>query len=69
MIGSRLGLPVIPVRLDGVDRVLHTSWKMARPGRVSVTFGAPLRLTGNDYGALAGQVERAVRDLPIKGGA
>ena len=39
MIGSRLGLPVIPVRLDGVDRVLHTSWKMARPGRVSVTFG------------------------------
>jgi long-chain acyl-CoA synthetase len=65
MIGSRLGLPVIPVRIDGVDRVLHTSWKMAKPGRVSVTFGAPMRLSGDNYAELANQVERAVRDLPV----
>ncbi|MDP2318145.1 MAG: AMP-binding protein [Acidobacteriota bacterium] len=69
MIAARLGLPVVPVRLEGVDRVLPTGAKMARPGPVSVTFGAPLRLSGNDYGALARQVEQAVRDLPIKGGA
>ena len=65
MIGARLGLPVIPVRLEGVDRVLHTSWKMAKPGRVSVTFGRPMRLTGDNYAELAKQVEQAVRDLPI----
>ncbi len=64
MIGSRLGLPVIPVRLEGVDRVLHTRWKMARPGRVSVTFGRPMRLSGDNYAELAQQVEQAVRDLP-----
>ena len=64
MIGSRLGLPVIPVRLEGVDRVLHTRWKMARPGRVSVTFGRPMRLSGDNYAELAKQVEQAVRDLP-----
>jgi 1-acyl-sn-glycerol-3-phosphate acyltransferase len=64
MIGSRLGLPVIPVRLEGVDRVLHTKWKMARPGYVSVTFGAPMRLSGDNYADLARQVEQAVRDLP-----
>ena len=69
MIAARLGLPVVPVRLEGVDRVLPTGGKMARPGPVSVTFGAPLRASGNDYGALARQVERAVRDLPITGGA
>ncbi len=69
MIAARLGLPVVPVRLEGVDRVLPTGRKMARSGPVSVTFGAPLRLGGNDYGALARQVEQAVRDLPIKGGA
>ncbi|MDP3716144.1 MAG: AMP-binding protein [Acidobacteriota bacterium] len=69
MIAARLGLPVVPVRLEGVDRVLPTGKRMARPGPVSVTFGAPLRLSGNDYGALARQVEQAVRDLPIKGGA
>lgn len=67
MIGSRLGLPIIPVRIDGVDRVLHTSWKMAKPGPVSVTFGAPMHLSGDDYAELAKQVEQAVRDLPIAG--
>jgi 1-acyl-sn-glycerol-3-phosphate acyltransferase len=65
MIGSRLRLPVVPVRLDGVDRVLHPSWKMARPGRCSVTFGAPLHLHGDDYAALARQVEEAVRRLLV----
>jgi long-chain acyl-CoA synthetase len=64
MIGSRLGLPVIPVRIDGVDQVLHTSWKMARPGRVSVTFGPPIRLSGDNYAELAQQVQSAVQNLP-----
>ncbi len=63
MIGSRLDLRVVPVRLDGVDRVLNTKWKMARPGRVSVAFGKPIRLTGDDYAGLARQVEQAVRAL------
>lgn len=67
MIGSRLGLPIIPIRIDGVDRVLHTSWKMAKPGPVSVTFGAPMHLSGDNYADLAKQVEQAVRDLPIAG--
>jgi 1-acyl-sn-glycerol-3-phosphate acyltransferase len=67
MIGSRLGLPIVPVRLDGVDKVLHTSWKMAKPGPVSVTFGAPIRLSGDNYADLAKRVEQAVRDLPIAG--
>ena len=63
MIASRLEVPVVPVRIDGVDRVLHPSWRMARPGRVRVAFGAPMRLTGDDYEALAKQVEDAVRAL------
>jgi long-chain acyl-CoA synthetase len=69
MIASRLHLPVVPVRLDGVDRILHPSWKMARPGPCSVTFGPPLRLTGDDYAALARQVEDAVRRLHAAPGA
>jgi long-chain acyl-CoA synthetase len=63
MVGSRLGLPVIPVRLDGVDRVLHPSWKMARRGSVRVQFGAPIVFQGDDYPAMAGQLEEAVRRL------
>ena len=64
MIGSRLGLPIIPVRIDGADRVLHPRWKWPKPGPVSVTFGTPMRLSGDNYADLAKQVEQAVRDLP-----
>ena len=63
MMAARLGVPVIPVRLEGVDRVLHQTWKMARPGSVTVTFGAPLRLEGEDYVELTAQVENAVRKM------
>jgi long-chain acyl-CoA synthetase len=65
MIASRLDVPVVPVRLEGVNRVLHRTWHMARPGHVRVTFGAPMRLVGGDYEALAKQVEDAVRSLPV----
>jgi long-chain acyl-CoA synthetase len=63
MMASRLGVPVVPVRLEGLDKVLHPRWRMARPGRVSVRFGAPIRLVGDDYEVLARQVEDAVRRL------
>jgi long-chain acyl-CoA synthetase len=63
MMAARLGVPVVPVGLEGVDRVLHQKWKMARPGPVRVIFGAPLRISGDDYADLAAQVEVAVRKL------
>jgi long-chain acyl-CoA synthetase len=63
MMAARLGAPVVPVRLTGVDRVLHQSWRMARPGRVTVTFGTPLRFDGDQYDEIARQVETAVRAL------
>ena len=63
MMASRLNVPVIPVRLEGIDRVLHQTWKMAKPGPVKVIFGAPMHLSGDDYVDLTAQVETAVRKL------
>jgi long-chain acyl-CoA synthetase len=63
MIASRLGVPVVPVRIEGLEKVLPPAWKWPSPGRVKVTFGAPLRLSGDDYEALARQVEEAVKGL------
>jgi long-chain acyl-CoA synthetase len=63
MIASRLDVPVVPVRIDGLDKVLHKSWRMARPGHVRIAFGPPMRLAGDDFAALARQVEDAVRSL------
>jgi long-chain acyl-CoA synthetase len=63
MLASRLSVPVVPIRIEGLDRVLHKSWPMARPGRVHVFIGKPLHLQGDDYAALAHQVEDALRSL------
>ena len=63
MIASKLGIPVVPIRIYGLTRVLHPRWKMARMGRVRVVVGQALYLTGDDYLALAKQVEAAVRGL------
>jgi long-chain acyl-CoA synthetase len=63
MIASRLDATVVPVRITGLNNVLGVGWRMARPGRVRVQFGAPIRLSGDDYEALAKQVEEAVRRL------
>jgi long-chain acyl-CoA synthetase len=32
MIAARLDIPVVPVRLEGLDRILHQSWKFPQPG-------------------------------------
>jgi long-chain acyl-CoA synthetase len=63
MIGARMRVPVVPVRLRGVDRVLPRYSKVIHPGIVEVRFGAPLELKGDDYIALAHKVEAVVRAL------
>jgi long-chain acyl-CoA synthetase len=63
MMASKLGLPVVPLRIEGLEKVLHKTWKMARPGRVRVAIGKPLQLSGGDYTELAKQVEEAVKHL------
>jgi long-chain acyl-CoA synthetase len=63
MIASRLAVPVVPVRLEGLDRILHQKAKWPTAGPARVAFGAPMLLKGHDYAALAGRVEGAVRSL------
>jgi 1-acyl-sn-glycerol-3-phosphate acyltransferase len=56
-------VPVVPVRIEGLEKILHHSWIFPRFGRAKVTFGAPISLTGHDYASLATRVEEAVRQL------
>ena len=53
-------MPIVPVRIDDVDKLMPMGSTFVKPGRVRVAFGAPLRLRGDDYAALAAQVEEAV---------
>jgi long-chain acyl-CoA synthetase len=63
LIASRLRVPIVPVRLRGVEKILHRGQHFPRRGPVEVAFGQPLYLSGEDYPALARQVEEAVREL------
>jgi long-chain acyl-CoA synthetase len=63
MLAARLRIPIVPVRLTGLDRVLHKDAKFATPGKASVRFGAPLRPESDDPAAIAKQVEQAVRSM------
>lgn len=63
LIASRLRLPVVPIRLRGVETVLHRHACFPHPGHVEIIFGPPLCLQGEDYAELAKQVETAVLAL------
>ena len=63
MLAARMQVPVVPVRIDGVDRILPIGARWARPGRVRVAFGSPLRVEGSDYAEIARRIESAVRAL------
>nr|MBA2305482.1 1-acyl-sn-glycerol-3-phosphate acyltransferase [Acidobacteriota bacterium] len=63
MIASRLSVPVVPVRLEGFERILHRSWKWPSRGVGRVTFGARMSFSGNNYASIAREIEQAVREL------
>jgi 1-acyl-sn-glycerol-3-phosphate acyltransferase len=63
MMAARLDVPVVPVRLAGLDRILHSSAYFPTVGRGRCAFGRPMSLKGHDYSALARQIEDAVKAL------
>jgi 1-acyl-sn-glycerol-3-phosphate acyltransferase len=54
---------VVPIRIVGLETVLHRDSKFPRPGRVEVSIGKPMMLTGEAFLDLAHSVEAAVRAL------
>jgi long-chain acyl-CoA synthetase len=63
LIAVRLGVPVVPIRLRGLEKILHRHARWPRPGHVEIAFGSPLHLKGQDHASVAKQVEEAVRAL------
>jgi long-chain acyl-CoA synthetase len=63
LIAGRLGVPVVPIRLRGVEKVLHRHTHWPRPGRVELVFGPPTQLRGEDYASIARKIEEAVKAL------
>jgi 1-acyl-sn-glycerol-3-phosphate acyltransferase len=57
------GAPVVPVGLQGTERIQPVGSKLPRLAKVSVRFGEPLRFEGVYDGVPAGRARREVTDV------
>jgi long-chain acyl-CoA synthetase len=67
ILARNLGLPVVPVRIDGLWELKNRRTKFARPGSVQVTVGSALRFEPDaDPEWIASQLEGCMRGLEKK---
>ena len=60
----RCGVPVVPVHVEGTNRIFARGAKRVTPGRTTVTFGRPLHPEpGDDARRFAPRIEAAVAAL------
>ncbi len=46
LLATRLSVPVVPVRLDGIFELKAAGKRWARPGQITVSVGAPVNFQG-----------------------
>ncbi|QFG26823.1 1-acyl-sn-glycerol-3-phosphate acyltransferase [Actinomadura sp. WMMB 499] len=61
-LAMRTGAPVVPIAIEGTDRVQPRGRAVPRPGRIGLRIGAPLRFAGRDAGVPRGRAAREVTD-------
>jgi 1-acyl-sn-glycerol-3-phosphate acyltransferase len=63
-LSARTGVPVVPVHIDGTNRIFPKGRTKPTPGTTKVTFGAPLLPTEDENAArFAARIEAAVAAL------
>jgi long-chain acyl-CoA synthetase len=64
LLAARLGVPVVPMRIDGLFEVKRMGRRIARPGEIRVRIGAPVRFAPTeDPQRIASELQRGVEDL------
>jgi long-chain acyl-CoA synthetase len=67
LLAERLGIPVLPVRIDGLFELKKAGKHMTRPGRVKVSIGTPVEFKpGTGAEAIAAELEKRVAALEWK---
>lgn len=70
LLATRLNIPVVPLRLEGLYELKRDNRKMARPGQVRVMIGKPLRFSPTqDPEEVAKEIHRRVTELAGPAGA
>jgi long-chain acyl-CoA synthetase len=64
LLAVELGLPVVPVHLKGIDRVMPMGARWPRRGTIEISFGQPLRFARDDeYASAADAIREAIAIL------
>ncbi len=62
-LAARCEVPVVPIHIEGTDRVLPKGAKWPSPQRVTLNFGAPMRHGDDDARRFAARIEAALEEL------
>ena len=60
---KELGLPVVPIKISGTDRVLPHEVSFPKKGKVTITFGKPLQFRFEEPAEVVAKVREAVEKL------
>jgi len=60
---KELGIPVVPIKISGTDQVLPPGSKFPKRGKVTVTFGEPLRFRYEEPAEIVEKTRQAVEKL------
>ncbi|HEY6871575.1 MAG TPA: AMP-binding protein [Geobacteraceae bacterium] len=60
---KELGIAVVPVKIAGIERVLPRGASRPRRGKVTVTFGAPIRFCREEPAEIVARARAAVAEL------
>jgi long-chain acyl-CoA synthetase len=64
LLANNLGIPVLPLRIEGLFEVKRAGRKFAAPGRICVRVGRPIRFAaGSDPGQIARELQNGVEGL------
>ncbi|MGO8795662.1 MAG: AMP-binding protein [Candidatus Sulfotelmatobacter sp.] len=64
LLTSNLGIPVLPIRIDGLFEVKQAGRKIARPGEIRVLIGKPITFAaGSGPEAIAKELQNALEGL------
>jgi long-chain acyl-CoA synthetase len=63
IIVKELGIPVVPIKIEGTQKVLAPGASFPKRGRVTVTFGEPLYFRFEEANEIVEKTHRAVEEL------
>jgi long-chain acyl-CoA synthetase len=64
LLASNLGIPVLPMRINGLFELKHGGKRFALPGKISVRIGKPIKFaTGIEPEKIAAELQRAVEEV------